>query len=348
MKNAAFVLLILFAFLVGCGEEDKDGGGSSSSSSVRIGLLQVLATGQTNTYAVRDDGALRQGLAWPSPRFTDNGNGTVTDNLTGLMWESAAGTSEVDWAQAVTYANNATTGGHDDWRLPNVVELLTLFNRSAGGSNNWLNSQGFSGFQFAYYWTSTVLASDTGSARRLRMNGVFVSAPKSTTTDMYAVAVRGSSSLLPASGQTNSSISGDDGAYKQGVAWPEPRFTDNGDGTVTDLLTGLMWEKAPGATQMDWAGALAYAAANSAGGYSDWRVPNINELVSLCNFSAVDCIAWLQACGFSNLQSGYYWSSTTFAISTGDALTLSLADWNVHGNDKTSPDFYVWTVRGGD
>ena len=50
------------------------------------GLFPVEKTGQTTSYATGDDGDLEKGLAWPNPRFTDNEDGTVTDNLTGLIW----------------------------------------------------------------------------------------------------------------------------------------------------------------------------------------------------------------------------------------------------------------------
>ena len=84
-------------------------------------------------------------------------------------------------------------------------------------------------------------------------------------------------------------------------AWAAPPFTDNGDGTVTDGTTHLMWDQCAygltGATcttgtalQTSWAGALdAAVAANNANykGFNDWRVPNKNELESLVNLSAV-------------------------------------------------------------
>ncbi len=87
---------------------------------------------------------------------------------------------------------------------------------------------------------------------------------------------------VPQTRQTTSYAAGDDGALKPGVAWPNPRFTDNANGTVNDNLTGLMWTKdanAPGpaacgpATTKTWQGALDYAAClntNSYFEYTDW------------------------------------------------------------------------------
>ncbi len=50
------------------------------------GTVDLPRTGQTTSYATGDDGDLQVGVDWPLPRFTDNNNGTVTDNLTGLIW----------------------------------------------------------------------------------------------------------------------------------------------------------------------------------------------------------------------------------------------------------------------
>ncbi|MEK6545698.1 MAG: DUF1566 domain-containing protein, partial [Nitrospinota bacterium] len=89
---------------------------------------------------------------------------------------------------------------------------------------------------------------------------------------------------------------------------------------VTDNLTGLMWVKSPDSTTRTWADALTYANNLSLCGYSDWRLPNINELESLINAEQSNIASWLNTQGFSfNLQALYYWSSTTYANYTGYA-----------------------------
>ena len=93
------------------------------------------------------------GVAWPTPRFTDNGNGTITDNLTGLMWDKTGnrfGWSQ--WAQALTDCNDLSLGDHSDgWRLPNVNELKSLLNDGQADSAAWLNEQGFSNVTADHY-----------------------------------------------------------------------------------------------------------------------------------------------------------------------------------------------------
>ena len=113
------------------------------------GPAPVPKTGQTVSYATGDDGDLQMGVAWPNPRFTDNGDGTITDNLTGLIWlkdanciatnypgfdnDGTAGDGMVTWQHALDFVAGINDGtyplcgaGKTDWRLPNVRELHSL------------------------------------------------------------------------------------------------------------------------------------------------------------------------------------------------------------------------------
>ncbi len=160
---------------------------------------------------------------------------------------------------------------------------------------------------------------------------------------------------LPKTGQTTTYSQGDDGDLRTGVSWPDPRFTV-GTGAeaecVTDNLTGLMWPKdanLPNGTR-NWQGALDYVASINSGaglcGYTDWRLPNINELESLVNAEVPSTAVWLNAEGFTNVQSAYYWSSTTLARSALGAWLVSMWYGSV---DSASKDYgaYVWPVRSG-
>lgn len=91
--------------------------------------------------------------------FTDNGDGTVTDKITGLMWQqSSFGPST--WSQALAHCPTLTLGGHTDWRLPTRIELLSLVDYSVTfGTTLMVNSTYFPSLADAYYWTSTVRAS---------------------------------------------------------------------------------------------------------------------------------------------------------------------------------------------
>jgi hypothetical protein len=142
-----------------------------------------------------------------------------------------------------------------------------------------------------------------------------------------------------------------------GVVWPDPRFTDNGDGTVTDDLTGLMWMKNADAGNdcdgvdtgpQDWNTALASCAqcnTNVFAGYTDWRLPNVRELSSLIDFSEVDP-GLSDGHPFDDVWTDPYWPSTTRAEDTTDAWDVDLHDGHVSYRVKTYEWYYVWPVRG--
>jgi len=123
---------------------------------------------------------------------------------------------------------------------------------------------------------------------------------------------------LPKTGQSTVYVAGDDGDYQKGwwknktLADNKVRFIDNGNDTITDRATGLMWEKVPSPTNKVFFGWIGYAKALTLGGYTDWRVPNINELSSLVNYSNFYNAAYLPF--FTNITYMIYVSSTTYAI----------------------------------
>lgn len=142
---------------------------------------------------------------------------------------------------------------------------------------------------------------------------------------------------------------GQDGEVRAGVSWPNPRFHDNGNGTITDNLTGLMWTQnayLPGST-LTWYQAMDFCNNLTLGGYSDWRLPNVNELESLINDDEPNSATWLTNQGFTNVQSYYYWSSTTYASYPGYAWFVYMSNgWFYNGN-KSDNGLYAWPVRAG-
>ena len=183
--------------------------------------------------------------------------------------------------------------------------------------------------------------------------------------------------LIPNTGQTTFYATGDDGHLQIGVEWPNPRFTDNGDGTVTDNLTDLVWlkdancistnypgfdnDEIAGNGEVTWQHALDFVAGINDGkysdcgaGFTDWRLPNINELASLVHKGYYKPAVpnrggtgqWSEGDSFSSVQGAYYWSSTTGA-------SYPLYAWSVYMDNGSmlqyykSWDSYVWPVRGG-
>ena len=300
-------------------------------------VTNIPKTGQNLIYASGDDGYIQAGVEWPDQRFTDNGDGTVTDGLTGLMWLKDGGclykeswstalTTIVDFSASPAKYNCAEyIGSYSDWRLPNMREIESLMDFGVSDSASRLNSNGFMNVKSSSYWVSTSYAASKTYAWMVNLvNGATTYSSKKGY--YYILPVRSSTSEksynMQKTGQASSYAVGDDGYIQEGLEWPTPRFTDNGDGTVTDTLTGLMWLKDGGCIKNNWSSALKTITGlnNHTGGifcigytadYTDWRLPNVKELDSLINYGVSDQAGWLNSQGFSNVKYYSYWSSTT-------------------------------------
>jgi len=167
---------------------------------------------------------------------------------------------------------------------------------------------------------------------------------------------------LPKTGQTSSYATYDDGDLEKGAAWPEPRFNDNGDGTVTDYLTGLIWLKDAACFGIRrWNEALVdcdilqdgYCGLSDGSVSGDWRLPNRVELESLLDIkyyspalsNALGTGQWSQNDPFNNVQSSY-WTSSTRAYMPAYAWCVDMLGGIVTGGMKDG-GYYVWPVRGG-
>ena len=168
-------------------------------------------------------------------------------------------------------------------------------------------------------------------------------------------------SPVPKTGQTTSSATGDDGDLERGVALVTPRFTDNGDGTVTDNQTGLIWLKHANCFgNTTWYNALS--ACNGladgdnvclGGSFSlsdgsqagDWRLPHYKELFSIVDAENIDP-PLPSGHPFSNVQPWTYWSSTIYSGPTLDAWAISMVYGYVNFRDMGT-SHHFWCVRGG-
>lgn len=348
-----------------------DGQGASATGRVSVTVAPVVVptpkasvarTGQSVCYRAGDDGDLRCGVGWAQPRFTDNGDGTVTDNNTGLIWlKNANPCGSQTWSAAIDYANALGSGSAGltdgsqpgDWRLPNQKELLSLLDF---GNHDPILPAGhpFSGVVSSYYWVSTTMTGAENALGLSLANGHHITWGKEVNA-WYVWPVRGVSTEawrtpVEKSGVTNSFRTGDDGFHQQGQAWASPRFADNSDGTFTDLNTGLIWLKnaSPcGAT--NWNDAVDYTRnlSNGVAGLSDasragdWRLPNLREMLSFFDLGRQPVLP--AGHPLVNLASSY-WVSTTSPADPANAYWVGTYDVNLYTAVKTE-SHSVWAVR---
>lgn len=253
--------------------------------------------------------------------YTDNNDGTVSDAVTGLMWQKDAG-DKMTYAQAVALNGKLELAGYSDWRLPTIKELYSLINFSGTDVNpmstSTANLQPYidnKAFVFNYgnpskgeriidsQWVTTTTYVDkvmNGQACFFGVNFADgrIKCYPTTNQNYYARFVRGGS---------------DYGVNK---------FADNKDGTVTDSATGLMWQQADNGKGVLWAEGLKICQDLSLGGHNDWRMPNAKELGSIVDYTrspmttdspAIDPV--FQSTSITNEAGSkdwpFYWSSTT-------------------------------------
>ena len=192
------------------GRGKVDGGYVWPVRSGKPGVLTLAKTGQTACYdssgtviacaSTGQDGELQTGAAWPTPRFANNNDETITDRLTGLIWTKEAkipgpsacrpGTDKA-WLEALDYIkclNTVKYLGKSDWRLPNRNELASLENYGQTNNANWLNEQEFSNVQAYSYYSSSTYADVPRNAWSLGMHdGSVTSNPKKRAINVWPV-----------------------------------------------------------------------------------------------------------------------------------------------------------------
>ena len=297
------------------------------------------------------------------PAYTIGADGlTVYDQVTGLTWTQSPdwnGDGVInsddefffpDFLAYVDDLNARNYGGYSDWRAPTIKELYSLID--FGGTDPPPAGSNTSGltpfistdyFDFAYgdmdsgeriidaqYWSSTDYVSTTmdgfGTTFGVNFADGRIKGYGRTgyggeqLVDQYARFVRGN---------TNYGIND---------------FHDNGDGTITDMATGLMWAQDDNETGLNWEDALAWVQQmNNQNylGYNDWRLPNAKELQSIVDYTrspsttgsaAIDPVFNTTAITNEADDKDYpfYWTGTT----------------HIHGNGGGGSAVYVAFGRG--
>ncbi len=265
------------------------------------------------------------------PEYRDNGDGTVSDLNTGLMWQQDPG-DKMGWTEAENSLESFSLAGYSDWRLPTIKELYSLILFSGRDISIAMDDPEFTQIPFIDTDYFIFEYGDTSAGERA-IDSQYLSTTKYVSTTMNG-------------DETVFGVNFADGRIK-GYPVADPRggekaffvlyvrdntlygvnsFTDNGNGTVTDAATGLMWLQDDSGSGMNWEEALEWADSLEAAGYSDWRLPDAKELQSLVDYSlspdttdsaAIDPVfnstVLTDEGGENNFP--FYWTSTTHADS---------------------------------
>ena len=267
-----------------------------------------------------------------APSYTDNGNGTITDNVTGLLWTQAISSYSMPWSDASGYCEALETGGVTDWRLPSVKDLWSIRDFSTGMP--WVDTDYFhlvgDGSELGQHhsWTSTRYLVESEY-----QNEQVVGDPSFIVNDWtgHIKAMSGSRFVRCVSG----------GEY--GIN----DFVDNGDKTVTDNATGLMWMQNDSGYAMNWQDALKYAEESTYAGYDDWRLPNAKELQSIADYSK-DVIPAIDTSVFNlsvltNVKGQtdypFYWTNTSNPVQGAEGVDGGkIYAWVLAFGYNTDPD----------
>jgi len=347
MKNRIFTLLFILAFLLpfskGTAQSDLSFPIVDTDQSLFYdSIVEIDQPAPGEAFYGQD--ACYNGN---QPGYVNNGDGTVTDLVTGLMWSKTPdmdGDGDIDYADKMSYdeaiagAASFNLAGYTDWRLPSIKEMYSLILFSGKDPSGYegtstedlvpfLNTDYF---DFAY--------GDLNAGERI------IDAQMASTTLYVGTTMMGDETMFgvnfadgrikgygidPMPGQTEDKqfyVMYVRGNTEYGIN----DFEDNGDGTITDNATGLMWTQNDSDEGMFWEDALSYAENATDAGYSDWHLPNAKELQSILDYerspstnnsAAIDplfnCSTIIDEGGDVNYP--FYWSGTTHANWQADA-----------------------------
>ena len=265
----------------------------TTAPDLTSGSYVVVDTGQDHCYSdtagikcpFEDESFYGQDAQYQGiqAQYMDNGDGTVTDLNTGLMWQKEPDLdNKSTYTEAVSGAESFSLAGYDDWRLPTIKELYSMidFNGSSRLEIPYIDTDYFS-FRFgdeglgerqidAQYWSSTEYVGIT-------MNGNF--------TVFGVNFADGRIKGYPAAGNNGRKMEQFVSYVRGNQDYGQNDYVQNDNGMITDLATGLIWQADDSGTTLNWDDSLNYCENLEYGGYSDWRLPNAKELQSIVDYS---------------------------------------------------------------
>jgi hypothetical protein len=294
--------------------------------------------------------------------YLDNGDGTVSDLVTGLMWQQDPG-AKMTFSEAAAGADSFGLAGYDDWRLPTIKELYSLIDFSGTDPSGCQTSEcGATPFIDTDYFAFEY--GDTDAGERM------IDSQWATSTVYEGLTMGGNETMFGVNfadgrikGYPMSDPQGEKGFFviyvRGNTSYGENAFVDNGDGSVTDLATGLTWQQGDSVTGMDWSEALDYCEALDVAGSTDWTLPDAKQLQSIVDYTrspsatgtaaidpVFDTTEITDESGGSDW--GSYWSSTTHASlnSVSNAAYVSFGEALGWMQDPRTGEYELQDVHG--
>ena len=296
------VLILLNMNLVGC-KKTSDSSNvadlqAAQKAAAYAGCYPIVGTSQTGIWdatgnmitPVLGEAFFGQDAQYThtTPVYTKSNDGlTVKDEVTGLTWqktyEKPTSGGAYYWGETqavVDNLNKQNYGGYNDWRVPTIKELYSLWNVSVGWP--YIDTKYFDikftdeqDLSHAIFWSSDKYTGVMGNVSGETPGAELAFGVNFGTGHIKSYSIRiGPKHFVR--------------CVRGNLSYGVNLFQNNNDGTISDLATGLMWQQNDNVSGIDWEHALAYAQTqNNANylGHKDWRLPNTKELQSIVDYT---------------------------------------------------------------
>ncbi|WP_139786637.1 DUF1566 domain-containing protein, partial [Desulfamplus magnetovallimortis] len=252
--------------------------------------------------------------------FVDNGDGTVSDEVTGLMWQQIDDGITRNWEDACQACEDLELAGYDDWRTPSVEELRSIVDYTM--YNQSVSDGVFNNVKSNYYWSSSTHAVYVDHAWHVYFHDGRVGYRLKTSVS-YVRCVRS-------------------GSY-----WsfdPLEYLVVKSENIIEDRQRELEWQREDDAVTRTWEASCKYCEDLVLDGYSDWRIPDVEELSTIIDYTRV--LPSIPANIFDTVTTGVYWSGSAYAYETYVGWIVSFFDGNLSYYRKNA-FYYVRCVRSG-
>lgn len=279
------ILIIIFSFSVYAEARTKQSGGN-----YRI-VDTVVSEFYSNTSVIQrpkqGDPFFGQDAQYKinNPSYIYNGDGTITDNVTGLMWQKMMD-EKMTFEEALERVKYFELGGHSDWRVPTIKELYSLI-QFTGRVSGQKAIKPFIDKKYFHQPLGNPSLGEREIDAQTWSATEYVGRTMRNDETVFGVnfvdgRIKGYPKYNPRTRRPNKMYF----RYVRGNKYYGiNHYIDNKDGTVTDAATGLMWQKSDSGQGMDWEQALRYAENLTLAKYNDWRLPNAKELQSIVDYS---------------------------------------------------------------